>query len=248
MNAATVTSTQTRAERFFFSAMAAGMAAVVFVGFSRTFFLRWWFPEAQAFAAPEPIFYLHGALFASWMVLLIVQTTLIRTDRVALHRTLGVFSPVLAAAMVVIGVVGCLTAAGRPGGFIGVPVPPLQFMALPLLDLVLFGLFVGLGIALRGDAQSHKRLMLLATVNLLEAAIIRIPFAFIADGAPLMARWLADLFILALAIWDLVTRRRLHPVTLWGGLLIIASQPLRLLIAGTDSWLAFAHWAVGSMQ
>jgi hypothetical protein len=40
----------------------------------------------------------------------------------------------------------------------------------------------------------------------------------------------------------LVTRRRLHPVTLWGGLALVVSQPLRLVVSGTGAWLAFARW------
>jgi hypothetical protein len=106
--------------------------------------------------------------------------------------------------------------------------------------MVLFASFAALAIACRRDGQSHKRLMLLATVNLIEAAIIRLPYAFIVDGAPLMSRWLSDIFIVALAAWDLGSRRRLHAVTLWGGLVTVASQPLRLLIAETAAWQAFA--------
>lgn len=234
-----------RRERAFFTMIAFGMAAVVFVGFARSFFLRPWFPEASEFAAPETVFYIHGALFAGWMGLLIAQVNLIRAGRVGLHRRLGLFGVVLAAAMVPIGVFGTLVAARRPGGFIGVPVSPLEFLAVPLFDVVLFGLFVGLAVAGRKDVQSHKRLMILATVNMLEAAIIRIPVSFIADGAPLMSFWLSDVFIAFLVAWDAWSLRRVHPVTLWAGSLIVVSQPLRLWISTTEPWLAFAGWAVG---
>jgi hypothetical protein len=53
---------------------------------------------------------------------------------------------------------------------------------------------------------------------------------------------LADLFIVALLVYDLSTRGKVHPATIWGGLLIVASQPLRLMISGTPPWLAFASW------
>jgi hypothetical protein len=36
-------------------------------------------------------------------------------------------------------------------------------------------------------------------------------------------------------------------VTLCGGLVIVASQPLRLVLSTTSAWLAFAGWAIGRM-
>jgi hypothetical protein len=53
---------------------------------------------------------------------------------------------------------------------------------------------------------------------------------------------LSTLFVLLLVAWDWITLRRLHPATLWGGLVVVASGPLRLAVAFTDGWLAFAEW------
>ncbi len=148
--------------------------------------------------------------------------------------------------MVVLGTVAALTAARRTTGFVGIPVPPLQFLAVPLFDMVLLAAFTALAIARRRDAQSHKRLMLLATVNLVTAAIARWPM--IGAFGPPAYFGLTDLFIVALAIWDFRTRGRLHPVTLWGGLLTLISQPLRLIVSGTPAWLAFAQFATGLLE
>jgi hypothetical protein len=60
---------------------------------------------------------------------------------------------------------------------------------------------------MRRDPQSHKRLMLLATINLLTAAIARWP---VLQAGPLAFFGLTDLFIVALAVWDFRTRGRLH--------------------------------------
>lgn len=238
---ATVASSNASAEHRFFTGMALAILASVFIGFSRSFFLRPLFPDWPAPA--EAIFYAHGAAFSAWILLLVVQASLVATGRTGLHRKIGVFGVVLAIAMVVLGTLGALTAARRATGFVGVPIPPLQFLAVPLFDMVLFPLFVGLAIAGRGDPQAHKRWMLLATINLITAAIARWP-GMLAYGPPAFFG-LTDLFIVALAIWDRRSRGRLHPVTLWGGLLIIVSQPLRLVVSGTAGWLAFAGWATG---
>ncbi len=228
-------------ERRFFTGIAVATLLTVLIGFSRSFFLRPLFPNWPS--PSEGLFYVHGAAFAAWIVLLVVQTSLVAGGRTSLHRTIGPLGAVLAATMVVLGTVAALTAAQRATGFVGIPVPPLQFLAVPLFDMALFATFTALAIARRRDAQSHKRLMLLATVNLMTAAIARWPM--IGALGPPAYFGLTDLFIVALAVWDFRTRGRLHPVTLWGGLLILISQPLRLIVSGTAAWLAFAQFATG---
>ena len=240
------TAVKLQRERTFYTAMAVSMTVVVFVGFAPTFFLRPWFPDAASRIPPESIFYVHGVVFAAWMAFLIAQTLLVRTGNIRQHRKLGWVGAVLASSMVILGTLGAVVASQRPGGFMVSGLPPLEFLANPLVDMVLFGLFVGLAVLWRRDAQRHKRLMLLATVNLLAAAIARVlPASLGALGGGLLAVWLSDVFILALVIWDIRSRRRLHSVTLWGGLLVVISQPSRVWMAQTSSWVAFAEWFVG---
>ena len=161
------------AERRFFTGMALAILATVFVGFSRSFFLRPLFPELPS--PSETIFYVHGVVFTGWIVLFVAQTWLVAGGRTELHRKIGPFGAVLAVAMVVLGTLGALIAARRVTGFVGIPIPPLQFLAIPIFDMILFPTFVWLAIAQRRNPQSHKRWMLLATVNLLTAAIARWP-------------------------------------------------------------------------
>src|SRR2546422_10715298 len=118
------------AERRFFTGMALAILATVIVGFSRSFFLRPLFPELPSPA--EMIFYVHGVVFTAWIVLLVVQASLVAGGRTELHRKIGPFSAVLAVAMVVLGTLGALIAASRATGFIGITIPPLQFLAVPI--------------------------------------------------------------------------------------------------------------------
>lgn len=228
------------AERRFYRLMTLAIFAAVYVGFAPSFFLRPWFPEAAERAPPEAFFYFHGAVFTAWFLLLVLQPALVALGRVDLHRVAGGFGAAVAAMVVVTGAVGAGIAARRPGGFIDVPVPPLQFLAIPLFDLALFAAFVFTAIARRHDAQSHKRLMLVASVCLIGAAIARWPLVM-STGGPLLFFALADLFLLPLVAWDLRTRGGLHPATLWAGLALIASQPLRLWVSGTPAWLWLAE-------
>jgi len=228
-------------ERAFFLAMAIAMFVSVFVGFSRSFFLHPFFPQRHRPA--ESIFYVHGTAFAAWFVLLVVQASLVTAGRVRLHRRLGVVGACLAAAMVVLGTLGGLIAAHRPTGYVDVPVPPLVFLVVPLTEIATFAVFVALAIVKRGDPQSHKRLMLLASLNLLAAAFARWPV--VEAGGILVFFAFSDLFLIPLAIWDFRSRGRLHPVTLWGGIWTLACQPLQLAFANTPLWMRFAHWSTG---
>ncbi len=150
--------------------------------------------------------------------------------------------------MVVLGTVASLVAARRPTGFIDIPAPPLQFLVVPLAAIGLFFAFVTLAVARRRDTQAHKRYMLLGSIVMLEAAVGRWPFAFMNGSAPIpffeMPSLVTDLFLVPLFVWDIVSRRRLHPATLWGALAIVACHMLRMPLASTAGWQAFAGWAV----
>jgi hypothetical protein len=237
------------AERRFYLAMTVAFAVAVFLGFARTFFLRAWYPEwAALHGAPESIFYLHGTFFAAWYVLLAVQAGLVTARRVVWHRRLGSAGAVLAAVVVVLGIIVSLVAARRPTGFVDVAMPPLQFLVVPLAAVSLFGTFVAMAVVRRRDSQAHKRYMLLASIVMLEAAVGRWPFAFIKGASPLpllpMPCLVTDLFLLPLFVWDIRSRGRLHPATLWGSLIIVCTHALRMPLASTAAWQAFAGWAV----
>jgi hypothetical protein len=173
-------------ERLFYTGFAVAITTAVVLGFARTFFLRAWYPDwARLHGAPEPFFLLHGVAFAAWLLLLLAQTSLVAGGRVDLHRRLGVLGAGLAVVMLVLGIIGSLMAASRPAGFINVPVPPLQFLVVPLFALGLFAAFMSLAQLNRRRPQHHKRLMLLATIALAEAGVARWPFAFMNTALPI---------------------------------------------------------------
>jgi hypothetical protein len=72
--------------------------------------------------------------------------------------------------------------------------------------------------------------------------LARWPIHFIETGGPFIFYGLTDLFILPLLIYDFVTRGRPHRATVLGTILIIATQPMRVIIGGTHAWLTFATW------
>lgn len=230
------------AGRRFHVGFALAALVAVGVGFARSYYLRPLFPTHPAPA--EAFFYtVHGAAFTAWFVLLLAQALLVANRRVHLHRVLGGVGAGLAVVMIGAGVYGALLAAGRPTGFVGIPVPGWAFLVVPLFGMVFFAAFVGAAIAMRGRPEVHRRLMLLATATLLTAAVARWP-GVSELGNPLVYFALGDLFVVAMAVHDRRRRGRLHPVTLWGGLALILSQPAQLALSTTEAWHQFASAAI----
>lgn len=224
--------TARRRARLFYVGMAVAIAILVFAGFSRTYFLKAYFGSPEL----SPLLHIHGLVFTAWVLFLVAQTTLVATGRTYIHRRMGVAGAVLALLLVIVGTTTAILRV--KGGSAPVPgVSGLSFLAIPLFDMVLFAILVGTALYFRRRLEAHKRLMLLATITLLGAPIARFHL-----GGPPTFFGLSDLFIVAMVGYDLLARRKLHPATLWGGLLIVASQPLRLMISGTPAWLAFAGW------
>jgi len=227
-------------DRWFFTGMATAVMATVAAGFAPTYYLK------PLFAAPRlPLsIHIHGALFTAWVLLLVAQTSLVAANRTDLHRRLGVVGAVLAVAMVVSGAAVAIESArlSRPALGVLARASPLFVLVIPLASVVVFTILVGLGVYYRRRAAAHKRLMLLATLALLPPALGRI--RILNAVGPQAFFGVTVLFILAVVAYDYWTRRRVHAVSLWGGLFLAVSFPGRIAIGHTDAWLTFARWLI----
>ena len=230
-----------RYERYFFSGMALLILGTVFLGFAKTYFL------AGVFSAPLPswVIHLHGAAFTSWILLLIVQTSLVSTGRTDIHRRLGMFGFGLACVMVVLGVMAGTDLLHRDGAAMGAGAK--AFYASTLGDMVIFATLVYFAFRERFNPAAHKRLILIATITLMEALINRWPFA-IFQKSPLMIDVVAYSFLMLLVAYDLWSARRVHPATIWGGLFLVVIQKLELPIGGTAGWQSFATWVLAQTK
>lgn len=76
------------------------IAALVFVGFARTFYLKYWSDTPPL----TRLLHMHGVVFTSWLLLHFTQARLIAAHRVDLHRRLGIAGAVLGFSMFFIGV------------------------------------------------------------------------------------------------------------------------------------------------
>lgn len=228
-----------RHDRTFYSGIALAMALTVLFGFGQTYYFKVFGDAPLATVSGAPITILvhaHGILFTAWVLLFIVQTALVAQHRVAVHRRLGIAGALLAAMMIVVGTVTALESAAR-GPSAATP-DPLAFLIVPLTDMLLFSGFIVAALRQRRNREAHKRLMLLAYVSIITAAVARWP-GFLALGPPVFFG-IGMSFLFAGVIYDYATRRRVHPVYVWGGAALVVSVPLRLAISGTGAWKAFA--------
>lgn len=223
-----------RFDHIFFSVTALLMAATVYVGFAPTYYM------AGIFRAPLPsaIIHLHGAAFSCWILLLITQTSLTSAGRVNIHRRLGLVGFGLASVMVVLGVLAAtdrLARASAPRGS-----DPYFFYIIPLGDMFIFATLIFLAYRSRSDSATHKRVIYVATVGLLIAALARWPISLVRGASK--AAIASYVFLVLLAAYDLWSTRRVHRATLWASGFLIFVQQVRLPIGRTAVWHSFAAW------
>ena len=224
-------------DHVFFSGMAILMAITVFVGFAPSYYLGAFGdrPMVSIGGLPfTPLIHLHGVLFTAFVVLFVVQTTLVASHRVAMHRRLGIAGGLLAVVMTLVGTATGITAVAR--GSLPPELAPV-ILAGSLLEMLLFAIFVGAALWLRANTAAHKRLMLVAYISIISAAVVRLPGV----QSDLFGDDLALLFLLAGIVYDLVTQRRVHPAYLGGGALLVVSLPLPLMVSRTETWRLFAE-------
>lgn len=220
--------------RLFHTVMAVSILITAVIGFGPTYFFKPFHPSP----ALPPLLHVHGMVFTSWLLLLIVQGGLVRAERVDLHKRLGIFGALLAAGVVVLGF-----AVGIEGGRRGTAadgMTPLAFMIFPIGQILMFAGFVGAGLLNRRKPDVHRRLILVGTIYMLTPAISRI-----VDKRSVLAMFLTSAFIVVAMIYDWWTRRRVHPIYIGGFLLLVASGPLRAVIGKTEAWQSFARMLIG---
>jgi hypothetical protein len=222
-------------DRIFFTVMTLVLWAIILFGFAKTYFL------AGMVRAPLPnlLIHLHGAAFTLWMILLLVQTTLISTRKVKIHRTLGMITFGLAVLMVVLGVLSGIDAMRRGTAPLGLDAQ--TFAVISLSDMVCFSALVFLAYRTRFQAELHKRFILISSFALMGAGVGRWPIHFLQThpqaqiGVPLV-------LLLALAGFDLLQLHRVSRATLFGGGGLLIVHLVRVPIGLTPAWHAFTSY------
>lgn len=226
-------------ERKFFTGMALLVQICTFVGFAPSYYLRGLVPAPHPYEPLNSLVHAHGIVFSAWVLLFLIQTSLVAAGRVDLHRRIGLLGFGLVVLMIPLGLAVGVLGIGRP---LTAPpgIDPRSWAALPLLDVPVFGGLIAAGLLSRRRPAAHKRLMLLAMINMLDPTLGR---AFAMSGLPgFGVALIIILFVLVLAAWDRASAGRVLPVTLWAGGLVVLRQIVTPIIWTTPAWMSFAGW------
>jgi hypothetical protein len=239
--------------RHFYFYMALACAAVAFLGFAPTY----WAPLASAKFKANPVVHVHGLLFFSWTLYFVFQTRLAASGQIARHRAVGLIGVSFATAMTIFGTLVAInfmkTAASHGAADGGI-----ALAIVPLTGIAFFAIVFIWAVATVRRPEIHKRLMLLAAISLLDAAVARWFLTFLAPppapagtsavsavGLPPVSvtvapAMVAYLLLVVAMIFDWRTRGRPHTVYVLGGAVLVLIKVLNVPLSTTHAWHSFA--------
>jgi hypothetical protein len=171
-------------ERWFFTGMALAMIAISLIAFLPSIT-----HPAERRAPLSALAAAHAVVFFAWLLLFLVQSRLIATHRVAIHRRLGLASIVILALMIPLAYTTTIAMVRRGYDLsgdlsVGINNELAHQTVFPLANLLIFSALAIAAVAFRRRPEIHRRLMLFANIELMPA-----PLAHLIGHTP----WLASL-------------------------------------------------------
>ena len=228
------------ADRRLFLVAAIGFPLLVLIGYFKTYYFSAFFdvrPVANA------LVHAHGLVMTAWVLYFVAQVALIRSKNVKLHMTMGMAGIALALIVIVVGMATAVDAqlvrgAAPPGE------NPHAFFVLPVSDMTLFAIFFAAAIYFRKRPAEHKSLMLLTAINFLPAALFRVAVVP-PEYVILFSFGIPALMAVACLVWHSVKHGKVNKVFAAGVAVLILAIPARVMLMGSQTWLAFVGWLAG---
>ena len=248
--AAPPTSLTALIDRWIFVFMAVLLITVTLAGFIPDSVMKVGMVEAGKRPPFPLVLHLHAVAMGSWLLLLLAQTSLMATGRRTGHRQLGLTAMVLGPAVVLIGFVLAPTMYHQlwnsvhalPGGPDAAGLADVAIRGnIALIQMqvgVVFAIVVTLAVrARKHDLATHKRLMVLAPIVAMPAAVDRI--TWIPATMP-VSPWSPELYILLLALpmfaWDLYRSGRVQRAYIIWLALVLPTAALVIGLWNTPWW------------
>ena len=221
-----------RADDIFFPAMALLILGTVVLGFAQSYFLA----GMVRAKLPNKLVHIHGALFVSWIFLMVFQNALVAIRKIKWHMTLGVLGLILPPLMAVFGVLTVFDSIHRNG----TGIPAELILVGDFEELAMFLVFTAWGLAVRRSPAAHKRFMILGTIAIMGPAINRWPFPDSLRLPGTIAVILAlPLLVVAYDLWVL---RRVHRATIIATSTIVIGALTLIPICNLPIWAPVIAW------
>src|SRR4051794_36481196 len=237
----------------FYVTMAVIFVAIAFGGFFETYWLQL---ARGTFVKASPLLHLHGLLFSFWTLFFLSQAMLVSNRKLRSHRSWGLLGISLATAMVFTGL--AVAIEGLQARLLaGYGDTARAFTIVPMSAIVLFAGFFAAAIVNVRRPEWHKRLNLVATTALLQAAVARFFFVAATGGGAglrsglgpppplpvtMMAGAVTTSLIVAAMVHDWRSHGRVHPAYWWGFGISAIALPARPFVAHSSAWLATANF------
>lgn len=246
-------------DRWIYVAMALFLIAVTLAGFVPDSVMKVGMVEAGKRPPFPLVLHLHALAMGAWLLLLLTQTSLMATGRRQGHKQLGMLSLVLAPALVIVGLVlaptmyrlGWNAAHALPGGPTADDLEGIAVRGnIALIQMqvgVVFATTVALALrARKTDPQTHKRLMVLAPIAAMPAAVDRIAWLpTTMPTSPLSPEVYVLLLALPMFAWDMYrTGKVQRAYKLWLAVLL-PTAAVMLLVWNAPWWQAFVPHLMG---
>jgi hypothetical protein len=241
------------AERFYVQ-MAVVCLAIAVVGFAPTY----WVPLLRGTLDVSPITHVHAMLFYGWLLLFLKQSSLAASGRLVRHKEMGVFGVAVATAMCCAGIAAAIGSI-KTFDAAGFGAAGRRFAIVPVTAAALFAALFVVALLKVRKPDIHKRVLLVATASLLQAAVGRWFLLFLAPPRPpglvgpmspppvaitVLPGLLVDLLIVAGMVHDKRTTGRIHRAYWLAGGAVVAVQVLRVPVSMTRAWMHVANWVV----
>lgn len=237
--------------RLFYPGVSVLLLILMFLGFRHFYLYGRAYPGRELAPPIRTLLILHGIGMTSWMLLFVAQPLLILAGNRRVHRLLGRIGAGLAAVMVILGFrLGIESTLLSPPELRIWGLAPKQFLAVPIISILIFSGFVILGVSKRRQPDVHRSMMLLATLAIISAAVSRVDFL---NSLYLGTIWEAVFgpFFITLAIGALflaikwLLTRSLNPWLAWGYGGLVFSDALIVQLATTGFWDRWADFLLG---
>jgi small basic protein len=234
--------------RLFYSGAAVLLLALMFLGFQQFYLHGKAYPNRELASTIRTLLILHGIGMTAWMLLFLVQPLLIMSGDRAVHSMLGQIGAVLAACIVVLGLrLGIEATLISPPELKIWGLSPKQFMAVPIISIMIFAGFVIAGVWNRRRPKVHRPMMLLATLAAMPAAVSRIEVFNVLYHGTVWETLFGPFFItLMLGVFFLVIKWLLtRSLNVWfamGYAVLVVSSALIMQVATTSAWDQFADF------